>query len=583
MLLTKEAIPLTAGEWAIDQGLVGYYRILKHAGIKVQVTDEGILFEPEHLKDFEQHYFNFFLNRYSVAKRDEQIIRREFSNFKRESELKENTGTRGKIQLAKKLLDETIKRTVIEKVEKKFEDTIIKKRLVEFAHKIRNQKAYILEMEEWIEQYLQALAEPIINHKLTLNYFKAKVLGTYFGQVSFLNVLHTAKTIEEQKAIFRKEYIETLLVDLELQQVISQAQSSDEIMNYLKLSTHESAKQLRMKFKKFEIQQMREYISNSINHCNFFDSQWAFEQYSESHFSPLSMSAPKALNFYWGANGVLAIPISKLAKLILFCAPAGASIVGDKSLFVQREGRFEQVIQANNIYEIGRSKEKAFDEILFDLIAEQQTKAYQTQQNYLILEYSSEYNAKKTDLQYLHLTSGLCSLFNSDTCSKWFGHLKYTLRSQIVHSFLRYQDPKSMIHHHLRIKLKEGRFANEIVYACLLRYYFIFLVKGEGTLETNLSIGRKRIWSAFYAGVEIRKAMEEGKIRSIAYRLLNAVRANDKKMFLDTSMRLYMSVEKPLPPVFINVLDESQIDFATIADSFIAGLISKEGEKGDEQ
>ena len=102
-------------------------------------------------------------------------------------------------------------------------------------------------------------------------------------------------------------------------------------------------------------------------------------------------------------------------------------------------------------------------------------------------------------------------------------------------------------------------------------------------MSASLETGKKRIWSAYYAGIKMNNELEEGKIRSIAYRLLNAVRANDKKMFLDTTMRLYMSVEKPLPTVFMNVLDETQIDFASVGDSFVAGLISKEEEKKDEQ
>lgn len=81
----------------------------------------------------------------------------------------------------------------------------------------------------------------------------------------------------------------------------------------------------------------------------------------------------------------------------------------------------------------------------------------------------------------------------------------------------------------------------------------------------------------------MKKKLDEGKARSIAYRLLNAVRANDKKMFLDTTMRMYMSLQEPLPSVIMNVLDESKIDFPSVADSFIAGLISKEEEKKNEK
>lgn len=583
MLLTKETYALAADEWTIVQGMVGYYRILKHAGIKVKVTDEGIVFNPEHLERFEDHYFQFFLDRYSIAKRDERTVRRAFTKFKKANELTKKKDAKGGVQAVKKILDECIKRTAIDKVEKKFIETPATKHLVEIAHNLRNQKVYSEEMDDWIEQYVAALSVSEIDSKLTLNYVKATILGPYFGQVSFLNVLHTPKTVEEQKAIFYKDYIKNVLLDLDLQSVLKSAVSTEEILEYLGASSHELAKSLKTKFKKMRIEQVQEYLSQEVNRCSFFETQWAFDQYSESHFSPLSMSAPKALNFYWGANNTLTIPVSKLAKFILFCAPAGASISGGKSLFVQREGRFEQLIYANNTYDIGRQKEKAFDEILFDLVAEQQTKVKQTEQNYLILEYSSDYSAKKTDLQYFHLTTGLCSLFKSDKCLSLFRQLNYILRNQIVHSFLQYQDPKVLIHNQLRMKLQEKRVANEIVYACLLRHYFRVLVRGEESMSASLETGKKRIWSAYYAGIKMNNELEEGKIRSIAYRLLNAVRANDKKMFLDTTMRLYMSVEKPLPTVFMNVLDETQIDFASVGDSFIAGLITKEEEKKDEQ
>ncbi|MEZ2737408.1 type I-B CRISPR-associated protein Cas8b1/Cst1 [Aneurinibacillus aneurinilyticus] len=581
MVLTMESIPIAADEWIVAQGLVGYYRLLKHAGIKVKLTDEGLLFDPEHLENFEHHYFQFFLDRYSVAKRDERTIRREFAKLKQASKL-DGKEAKGKIQMAKKTLDERIKLTALDKVEKKFTETAATNRLVKAAKAIRNQKAYTAEMDEWIEEYITALEEQEIDHKLTLNYVKAKVLGAYFGQVSFLNVLQTAKTLEEQKTIFRKEYIEPLLLDLELRKVMLEATSAQEVLQYLESSVHGKAKDLKKKFKNMNIDEIRECISTKVNRCSFFKTQWAFEQYSESHFSPLSMSAPKALNFYWGANNTLTTPISKLAKLILFCAPAGASIVGETSLFVQLEGRFEQLIRANDVYEIGRSKEKAFDEILFDLVAEQRTKAQQVSQSYLILEYSSDYNAKKTDLQYLHLTPGLCNLFNSDIYQRWFLQLNYRLRNQLVRSFLLYQDPKALIQSHLRMKLKENYIGNDMVYACLLRHYFLlYTKKGEKIMATDLEIGRKRIWNAYYAGLDMKKKLDEGKARSIAYRLLNAVRANDKNMFLDTTMRMYMSLQEALPPVIMNVLDESKIDFPSVADSFIAGLISTEEEKNE--
>ncbi|MGR5985439.1 hypothetical protein ACUC2M_13910 [Bacillus cytotoxicus] len=56
--------------------------------------------------------------------------------------------------------------------------------------------------------------------------------------------------MKNKKEIFRKDYIESLLADLELQQMIARAEDSDEIMKYLEISTHEMAKKLKTKFKK---------------------------------------------------------------------------------------------------------------------------------------------------------------------------------------------------------------------------------------------------------------------------------------------------------------------------------------------
>ncbi|MDG4656923.1 type I-B CRISPR-associated protein Cas8b1/Cst1 [Ectobacillus antri] len=570
-------IHLVADEWAIVQGMVGYYRILKHAGIKVQVTDEGIVFNPEHLENFEHYYFQYFLDKYSIAKRDEHILRSAFATLKNAYEQDD----KNKMLQAKKRIDECIKRTAIDKVEKKYEETLATRELIDTGYQIRNQKTYTEYFSDLIDRYIVYLYDPEINTKLTLNYVKATVMNSYFGQTSFLNVSNNAKTLEQQKAIFRKDYIENVQVDLLLQALLQQATSEQEILNYLTDSSHFMASKLKRMFKKMNVQQIHQYVSSEINKCSFFEDQWAFKQYLDQHFSPLSMSS-KALNFYWGGNNDLTIPISELAKLILFCAPAGASIAAGKSLFIQREGRFEQLIQANNIYEIGRQKDKPFDEILFDLVVEQQKKAEQAQDSFLILEYASDYLAKRTDLQYFHFTPGLCSFFKSDNHIDSFRRLHYTMRTQLVYSFLNYLDPKAIIHSTLREKLRNGYTSHDIVYACLLRHEFNILVKGEKSMGVSLEKGKKRIWSAFYAGVEVRNKCEEGKVRSVAYRLLNAVRANDKKMFLDTTMRLYMSIDSPLPTVFMSVLDESEIDFPSVANSFIAGFISKKEEQDND-
>lgn len=71
----------------------------------------------------------------------------------------------------------------------------------------------------------------------------------------------------------------------------------------------------------------------------------------------------------------------------------------------------------------------------------------------------------------------------------------------------------------------------------------------------------------------------ENKLNGIAYRLLNTSKVRNKKDFMDIILRLFMSCEKPIvPTVFLDVMEEKELDFESIAYAFISGLISEKYE-----
>lgn len=55
-------------EWAFTQGMVGYKKIMEKAGVDVPVTTSGIIVKKEHLELLPEAFFNFFIDKYSVAK-----------------------------------------------------------------------------------------------------------------------------------------------------------------------------------------------------------------------------------------------------------------------------------------------------------------------------------------------------------------------------------------------------------------------------------------------------------------------------------------------------------------------------------
>ena len=146
-------------EWFFTQGLVGYKKILEDYGEKVQTTNDGVIVEKRHLELLPDAYFAYYLEQYSVAQREERIIRRLHKQFKEgDNSTKRNLNTR--LNNIKKSSD------------RYFKDTEEGKKLGKTADLYRKEKKYIPEMDEWINEFIKMLQSKQINEKLTSNFLK---------------------------------------------------------------------------------------------------------------------------------------------------------------------------------------------------------------------------------------------------------------------------------------------------------------------------------------------------------------------------------------------------------------------------
>jgi len=562
---------LSRNEWHLDQGLVGYKRILENVGISVQMTEEGIIFQEEHLEKFPYAFFYYFIDKYSVKKREEAYIRPLWYKYKS-----------GDLD-AKKEIEKRLKDQLSSKVVKYFANTPEGSRLIGNIEKLRQHKDYSEEQEELLEEIFADAGVKEIDEKLTSNYFKAVILGPYFGQVSFLNVVKNDLTIAEQRDLLKKDFVQPVLEELQFIRLLEVSTDPKEVLDFLEGVNHKGLQALKRPFKKMNVEEMNIYVHDNVNKCSFFDDLYGFEQFNEGVFSPLALSASNSINFSWHSHGKVSIPISSLAKLILLCAPAGATITGSRSIFVQNEGTFAELVQINDHYSNEKNRDKAFDEIIFDLAREQKLKADYTMKQYLILEYESDYQSKKTILDYMVLTPELCRLFNQQ--EKEFSYLSSHLRNGLIHDLLNHVDLKYRLFSELREKIKYRYSPMEIVYGAIIRHLYQCYQnqKGVSGMSVDTKKQSKKVWNLYFSGAEIQQAIGEKKAQGIAYRLLNAAKAGDKKQFMDTIMRIYISAEKQMPASLLNVLHEDEMDFATVADAWIAGLISRKNEKGDDQ
>lgn len=595
-------IQVNMGDWMLTMGLIGLYRIVEYgrkeslipteADSLVKKLRNGVEIDTEALVHLPKAFFHYMLNEYSIAKREKDRLMNQFNRGGRE-EYFANALTD-----IKKIISDNSKKII--KYFPNEEATRLEKiqETLKAVKKIENRDV----LKECIEDFLVVLESESVNQKLTLNYFKAAVLTSFFGQVSFLNVSKNALNLEGHIEEFDKDYIRPVLLEIRLLQHIQEAQTPDEVLSFLEEhADYAPFRSIKRKMKKMSTQNMRIYIQEEVPKCSLIPDQIAFSNFEEMTFTPLGVSKNKALNFHWNLDIEQPVPISSLAKLILFCAPAGGAVYTrrDGGLeqgeyrtyvgFVQTDSTFEDILKRNNTFKAHKDRQDPFDKIISSLIKDVRKESQFVVDHLFFIEFSSDYQSKKTLMDYYHLPKYLAYYF-VEHGEKLENILPYAFRELFLRTILHGQDPKHVIFQQLKESVKEGRTALGSFIATRERHRILQYKRQFREGVINLKQHDKLIYSLYRSGQEIRQIFEQEdrtrgmsetyaasaskKIAGLAYRLLNAVKSGNHKAFMDSLFRMHMSLNKPINPVFLNALHEKDVDFATVGNAFIAGLLS---------
>ncbi|OUM91837.1 Cas8a1 family CRISPR/Cas system-associated protein [Parageobacillus thermoglucosidasius] len=556
-----EKMTVRMGEWFFTQALAGYKKILESYGVKVETVPDGIIVEKRHLELLPEAFFAYYLKQYSVASREERIIRGLHKKWK-------EGDSSVKTELNRRIND------IKKKTEKYFSKTKEGARLIELAESYRKEKKYSEETDQWIDQFLELLKTEEIDHKLTANFFKTVHLNPYFGQVSFLNVSKNSLSLEEQKETFYKDFVLPVLEEWEFYEALEKG-DRDEVLNIVGKSAN-SLSSLKRPFRKKTLEEMKAYIEREVHKCSFTDFPIALHSFDEGIFVPLALSIGNAINMTWDSNGKELLPLCSLARLLIFCSQAGATMSQGKSVFVYYGGTFDEIYQTNQFYARIKSENRTFDEIVFDLVREQKLRADYTKNHYMIYEYTSDYQSKRTLLNYMVMTPSLVRLFSDH--ANLFEKIHHTNKSGMVRLLLQGIDPKHFITEVLRGKVKNSYPSFEVVQMTIIRHLNQIYAKGDFEVDSNLE--KRYVWALVKSAEQVKhKIGNDKKTQGIAYRLLNAVRSNDKNTFMDTVMRTYISCDLEIPGILLEALHENKLDFATVGNAWIAGLISKANER----
>lgn len=605
-------------EWFFNSGIVGFLRILEHNNDNfVQINENYIEFETSNLKNFHKYYFKYFFDTYNIGKRTIERIEKSFEKIN--NLIQAETQAKEKDEMKK--IQENIKS------EKKYIKTIIKSQMDKIKKFDEQTYTSILEkyneidkMEKFEEiQNIKGviskeLLKDNINKRITLNLFKSILSSNYFGQNSFLNVIKSALSYEEQEDLMYKDYISNIietdfLQDLEegkyeiseVKKIIQEKQegqllSKDVIQIYQNISKQiEKGKSLE------EIQKyIREKVFSSCSLCE--NEKHITSNYSEGNFVPLAVSSDNMRNFFWNQN--VEFPICDICKLILFCAPAGITTITktikentmngiaykEKEVysFVNYDTDVDTLIKTNNSFGISSKKDKntynPYSELILNIV-EQDKKISEWQlQNIFVIEFETEYGAYSR-MEYFNIKRYVARFFKNYSGSTLNKITDYRLKLEIIDYILKNKDITKIINERLREEIrKDRRYGFNCYLGVKIKTYLEILKKEGQDMTEQIKSANAKLHIMFTLGNEIYDELKiqnnENKLDSYIYKMLNCIKGNRKDEFVDTAIRVIWSVGKDVPEILVKNCEE--VDWKELGHSFISGLTQSKYVKSEE-
>lgn len=609
-------------EWFYNAGIIGFLRILKHNEDEFATIKQNYIeFETENLRNFHKYYFQYFFDIYNVAERTKQRIEKSFnkiSNYieKEPQDKTEEKQIQERIKNEKKYIKLIIK-TQLDKIKKV--DEKIHQEMSEAYSKIDSIKTKedIENLKEIQNILNKGMETEIINKRLTMNLFKSILSKNYFGQPSFLNVVKSALTFEEQQEIMYKDYISNIVETGFLQEIVEGRYTIQEIKNILeeKQSDEKITKEISKIYvniqkkyieKEKTIEEIQQYIKNQVfSNCYMCESENAItSSYSESNFVPLAISSDNMKNFFWNQNSKL--PVCDLCKLILFCVPAGitsiSKIVKENKLgkmeykekeilsFVNYDTDTNMLLKVNNNFKetsrLDKSTSNPYGDLILNIVTQEKQVSEWQLQNIFVVEFETEYLAYSR-MEYFNIKRHIAKFFKQYSNSTLNLIKDYKYKLEIIDYILKNKDIKYIINERLRENLKEENpYSYNSYLATKIRLDINLLKKEENGVEEKIKKNNAKLNVLYNLGTEIHEELkrnnEANKLNGYTYKLLNCIKVGNRKEFMDIIIRIHMSMGKNVSPIFLEVMQDSDLDWEDIGNSFLAGLISDKYEKKEE-
>lgn len=610
-------------DWFYNCGIVGFLRILEYNQDNfAEIHENYIRFETSKLKNFHKYYFKYFFDKYNIGLKTKERIEKSFDVI--ENCLKQETQDKQEvkrlqenIKAEKKHVKDVIKKQ-LDKI-KKYDDSTYTNILNEYnkIDKIKT-KDDIEEINHIKNIITEEILKDDINKRLTLNLFKSILSKNYFGQQSFLNVVKNALTFEEQEEIMYKDYISNIIETDFIQEILQEKYTIEKLKAILKEKMQDKliSKEVLQIYSNIQkkyidkgknLNEIKEYISQKVlSNCYMCENEKTLtDNYSEGNFIPLAVSSDNMKNFFWNQNAEF--PICDVCKLILFCIPVGISTISkttkeningqavyrekEVNSFINYDTSVEELLRTNNYLSQISSKDKTiynpYEDLILNIVEQEKSISAWQLENIFIVEFETEYLAYSR-MEYFNIKRYIAKFFINYSKSTLNLIKDYRYKIQIMDYILKNKDIKFIINNRLREELtKKNRNGFNTYIATKIRLILNLLKKEDIGMDERIKKNNDKLYVLYNLGVSIHEELkakkEENKIDGYTYKMLNSIKAGNKKEFMDIVIRIHMSMGKDVSPIFLEVMQDTDLDFESIGHSFVSGLISNKFEKKNEE
>ena len=608
-------IKVYLNDWFYNAGIVGFLRILEDNEDEFAIRKNNYIeFDTESLRNFHKYYFNYFFKKYNVAESVKNRTKNSFdyleSNIDVEFEDKDREKERkDKIKSNIKIIKNEISKQ--SKKIKEFDEEIYNE--IEEQCTCIDKATHKKELIEIKKKILNNLQKEKINKKLTMNKIRSILNNTYYGQMSFLQKTRASMSYEEQREIMYRDYVSNIVETGFINGIMQNEYSIEQIKEYIEnLKEGNITQDIEKIYSKIEkdyinkeknIEDIQKYLKEKvIKRCCMCENEIGLTtNYSEGNFVPLAISSDNARNFFWNQN--VNMPICDVCKLILFCIPAGMTTI-TKAIKENGEYREKQLLSFVN-YDTGidrlyktninfgnKSKyenrnENPYSELILDIVEQDKQVSMWQLENIFVVEIEAEYGAYSR-IEYFNIKRYM-SIFFTQYAEKTLSKIwDYRYRLQIVDYIMKNKDIKYIINDRLRDEIKRGEKKNGYNSFLATQIRMILnTLKKEGKEVEDIKKNNDKLYVIYNLGVQIHSELknkgEDNKLDGYTYKMLNSIKAGNKKEFMDIVIRLHMAMGKDVSPIFIETMQTTGLDFESIGHSFLAGLISNKYEKKEEE